>query len=85
VGKGHSTLVVVAASCLSVSFTVTISAVTSFAFSMSSVKFHSSLPTPVLHAGGTLQAKSSVLTGVQDAYWSDEEVRSKNMSTTNSS
>jgi len=43
---------------------------------MSSVKLHSSIPTSVGHAGGTLQAKSSVLTGVQDAYWSDEEVRS---------
>jgi hypothetical protein len=43
---------------------------------MSSLKLHSSLHTPVVHAGASLQAKSSVLTGVQDAYWSDEEVRS---------
>ncbi|KAI0279819.1 hypothetical protein BGY98DRAFT_966813 [Russula aff. rugulosa BPL654] len=40
---------------------------------MSSVKHHSSLPASVAHAGASLQAKSSVLTGVQDAYWSDEE------------
>jgi hypothetical protein len=49
---------------------------------MSSVKHHSSLPASVAHAGASLQAKSSVLTGVQDAYWSDEEVRSKNTSIT---
>jgi hypothetical protein len=42
---------------------------------MSSVKLHPSLPAPVVSAGVNLQAKSSVLTGVQDAYWSDEEVR----------
>ena len=42
---------------------------------MSSVKLHPSLPAPVVSAGANLQAKSSVLTGVQDAYWSDEEVR----------
>ncbi len=66
----------VAASCLSVSFTFTISAVTSAAFTMSSVKLHSSLHSSVAHAGASLQAKSYVLTGVQDAYWSDEEVRS---------
>ena len=42
---------------------------------MSSVKHHPSLPAPVVSAGANLQAKSSVLTGVQDAYWSDEEVR----------
>lgn len=42
---------------------------------MSSLKLHPSLPAPVVHAGASLQAKSSVLTGVQDAYWSDEEVR----------
>ncbi|KAI0303535.1 hypothetical protein B0F90DRAFT_1667392 [Multifurca ochricompacta] len=40
---------------------------------MSSIKLHPSLPAPVVHAGVSLQAKSSVLTGVQDAYWSDEE------------
>ncbi|KAH9063799.1 hypothetical protein EDB83DRAFT_2223891 [Lactarius deliciosus] len=40
---------------------------------MSSLKPHPSLPAPVVHAGLSLQAKSSVLTGVQDAYWSDEE------------
>ena len=54
------------------------SAVTSAAFTMSSLKLHPSLPTSVTHVGASLQAKSSVLTGVQDAYWSDEEVRSKN-------
>lgn len=42
---------------------------------MSSLKHHPSLPAPVLSAGANLKAKSSVLTGVQDAYWSDEEVR----------
>lgn len=42
---------------------------------MSSAKLHPSLPAPVVSAGASLQAKSSVLTGVQDAYWSDEEVR----------
>ena len=47
---------------------------------MSSLKLHSSLTTSVVHAGATLHAKSSVLTGVQDAYWSDEEVRPKNIS-----
>ncbi|KAI0261054.1 hypothetical protein BC834DRAFT_494224 [Gloeopeniophorella convolvens] len=40
---------------------------------MSSLKLHPSLPAPVVHVGASLQAKSSVLTGVQDAYWSDEE------------
>lgn len=79
--EGHHHLVV-AVSCLSVSFTFTISAVTSAAFIMSSVKLHSSLPTSMGHAGASLQAKSSVLTGVQDAYWSDEEVRVKNTSIT---
>ena len=42
---------------------------------MSSIRLHPSLPAPVVHAGASLQAKSSVLTGVQDAYWSEEEVR----------
>ncbi|KAI0047020.1 hypothetical protein FA95DRAFT_1493130 [Auriscalpium vulgare] len=44
---------------------------------MSSGKLHPhpSLPAPVVHASMALQSKSSVLTGVQDAYWSDEEVR----------
>ncbi|KAI0059108.1 hypothetical protein BV25DRAFT_1169580 [Artomyces pyxidatus] len=42
---------------------------------MSSVKLHPhpSLPAPVVHASVALQSKSHVLTGVQDAYWSDEE------------
>ncbi|THH21104.1 hypothetical protein EW146_g400 [Bondarzewia mesenterica] len=42
---------------------------------MSSVKIHPhpSLPAPVVHASVSLQSKSHVLTGVQDAYWSDEE------------
>ncbi|KAF8274237.1 hypothetical protein EI94DRAFT_1794454 [Lactarius quietus] len=40
---------------------------------MSSLKLHPSLPAPVVSAGANLRAKSSVLTGVQDAYWSDEE------------
>jgi hypothetical protein len=81
-GKKRAHHLVVALSCLSLSFTFTISAVTSAAFTMSSVKLHSSLPSSVAHAGASLQAKSSVLTGVQDAYWSDEEVRSKNTSIT---
>ncbi|KIM72688.1 hypothetical protein PILCRDRAFT_15887 [Piloderma croceum F 1598] len=35
---------------------------------------HSSLPVPVVHAGFSVsQSKSHVLTGVQDAYWSDDE------------
>jgi hypothetical protein len=42
---------------------------------MSSLRLHPSLPAPVVSSGASLQAKSSVLTGVQDAYWSDEEVR----------
>ncbi|KAI9456465.1 hypothetical protein F5148DRAFT_1287974 [Russula earlei] len=40
---------------------------------MSSVKLHSTLSASAVRAGATLQAKSAVLTGVQDAYWSDEE------------
>ncbi|TFY75620.1 hypothetical protein EWM64_g8393 [Hericium alpestre] len=40
---------------------------------MSATKLHPSLPAPVVHASVALQSKSSVLTGVQDAYWSDEE------------
>jgi hypothetical protein len=81
-GKKRAHHLVVAVSCLSLSFTFTISVVTSAAFTMSSVKLHSSLPASAAHAGASLQAKSSVLTGVQDAYWSDEEVRSENTSIT---
>lgn len=44
-------------------------------YTMSSLKHHPSLPAPVFSAGANLKAKSSVLTGVQDAYWSDEEVK----------
>ena len=43
---------------------------------MSSLKLHPSLPAPVVHASVAMQTKSQVLTGVQDAYWSDEEVLS---------
>ncbi|EGN96191.1 hypothetical protein SERLA73DRAFT_125032 [Serpula lacrymans var. lacrymans S7.3] len=36
---------------------------------------HPSLPAPVIHAGfSTPQSKSHVLAGVQDAYWSDDDV-----------
>ena len=35
---------------------------------------HPSLPAPVLQSGATsIQSKSRVLAGVQDAYWSDDE------------
>ena len=80
VGKGHST----SFSLLRVfpSLLLLQSLPSSAAFTMSSLKLHSSVPTSVAHAGASLQAKSSVLTGVQDAYWSDEEVRSKNTSMT---
>ncbi|KLO10642.1 hypothetical protein SCHPADRAFT_832227 [Schizopora paradoxa] len=42
---------------------------------MSSSKLHPSLPAPVVHHSylSTSNSKSSVLAGVQDAYWSDDE------------
>ena len=47
-------------------------------------KLHPSLPSPVVHNSyiTTSYSKSSVLAGVQDAYWSDDEGVSEHLRTT---
>lgn len=41
---------------------------------MTATRIHHPLPAPVIHAGfSSHQSKSTVLAGVQDAYWSDDE------------
>jgi len=44
------------------------------ALAMSNTRIHHALPAPVVHAGFSVsQSKSTVLAGVRDAYWSEEE------------
>jgi hypothetical protein len=41
---------------------------------MANTRAHHALPAPVVHAGFSVsQSKSTVLAGVRDAYWSEEE------------